>query len=976
MRLAGAGLVNRGAPLSFRFNGRLMEGFQGDTLASALLANGVRTVARSFKYHRPRGILTAGSAEPSALVSVGRGADWTPNVRATVQELYDGLEAHGQNAWPTLSHDLLAVNDLLAPFLGAGFYYKTFMWPKRFWEWLYEPMIRRAAGLGKLSGAPGRARYGTAFAHCDLLVIGGGPAGLISALTASRAGVDVILADEDNLFGGRLLGEREEVGGHIGHLWVDSVVEELRSMDNVRLMPRTTVTGAYDQGTYGALERVALHVAEPGAAPLETFWRIAARRAILATGAHERPIAFPMNDRPGIMLAGAVRAYANRFGVSAGMRVAVFGNNDDAHRTAWDLSDAGVEITAVIDSRPDAQVGGGIPIHRGARVIGTSGRHGINRITVSGEDGVREMECDCLAVSGGWSPVVHLTCHMGGKPVWKDDIAAFVPAEGAVPGLSPVGAAKGVFSTAGCLADALRTTTETLRSLGREPGPLDLPEAEDAEGSISPLWLVGGKGRVWLDMLNDVTVKDISLAVQEGFRSAEHMKRYTTQGMTTDQGKLSNVTALAILADATGTDIAEVGTTVFRPPYTPITISAIGAGGAGGGFAPERRMTTHVASLQRSAPMVEAGLWYRPGYFPAPGETTWRESCDREVSMVRERVGVADVSTLGKFDIQGPDAGRFLDFVYANTFSNLGERRVRYGLMLREDGFVMDDGTAARLGDGRWVMTTTTAAAERAILHLEWVRQALMPEADVRITPVTEQWAQFAVAGPRARDVLGLVLDTPLNPDEWPFMSCGDVRVMGVSGRLFRISFSGEEGYEIAVPARFGESLFRVLAAQAESVGGGPYGMEALNVLRIEKGFITHAEIDGRATADDIGMGRMVSREKDCVGRAMSERPGLSGSCREQLVGLRPAQRDGKLIAGAHLFAVGKEAVSVNSEGYITSACHSPTLGHHLALGFLTNGRSRHGGTVRMVDHLRGLETICEVSDPVFLDPDGERMRG
>lgn len=976
MRLAGAGLIDRSVPVPFQFDGRPLEGFRGDTLASALLANGARTVARSFKYHRPRGILTAGSEEPNALVSVRRASIRTPNVQATVQELYEGLDAHSQNAWPTLNFDIHAVSDFLAPFLGAGFYYKTFMWPKSFWERIYEPAIRRAAGLGALSENADPSRYGTAFAHCDLLVIGGGPTGLVSALAAARAGVDVILADDDSRFGGRLLGECEEVGGRSGHLWVDSVIEELTSMDNVRLMPRTTVTGAYDQGTYGALERVARHVADPGQAPLETFWRIVAKRAVLAAGAHERPIAFPMNDRPGVMLAGAVRTYANRFGVSAGARIAVFGNNDDAFRTARDLSAAGVEISAFIDSRPDSTVDGGFPIHRGAQVINSSGRLGVKRITVSGAAGTHDIECDCLAVSGGWNPAVHLTCHTGSKPVWQEDIAAFVPAEGAVPGLVPAGAARGVFSTAGCLADGYRAAAEALQSFGKQAAPMDMPDAEDTEASISPLWLVEGNSRAWLDMQNDVTAKDIGLASQEGFQSVEHMKRYSTQGMTVDQGKTSNVTALAILADMTGRSIEDTGTTVFRPPYTPITISAMGAGGIGRGFAPERLTTSHLASHQRRAPMVEVGLWFRPSYFPAPGERTWRESCDREVAMVREVVGVADVSTLGKIDIQGPDAGRFLDFVYTNTFSKLQERRVRYGLMLREDGFVMDDGTTARLDGGRWLMTTTTAAAEQVMVHLEWVRQALMPDADVRFTSVTEQWAQFAVAGPKARDVLGLVLDAPLNREDWPFMSCGDVQVMGIAGRLFRISFSGEEGYEIAIPARYGESLFRALVAQAEAMGGGPYGMEALNVLRIEKGFITHAEIHGRVTADDIGMGRMLSRKKDFVGRTMSERPGLSGSGREQLVGLRPVQRDGRLVGGAHLFANGNEAVSAHSEGYITSACHSATFGHDLALGFLKDGRSRHGDVVRMVDHLREMESMCEVCDPVFHDQDGGRMRG
>jgi len=974
MRLPKGGLIDRSVPVSFRFDGKRYDGFAGDTVASALLASDVVMMARSFKYHRPRGALTAGPEEPNALITTGRGAAQTPNVRATVQEVFDGLETRSQNAWPSLHYDALAVNDLLSPFLSAGFYYKTFMWPKAFWEKLYEPVIRRAAGLGALSGRPDRAHYDKAFAHCDLLVIGGGPAGLMAALTAGRAGVDVILADEDARFGGRLLAEVEEIDGKSGVSWVEDVVAELEALPNVRLMSRTTVTGAYDQGTYGALERVSLHKADPGAGPLETFWRIVAPQVVLASGALERPIAFPMNDRPGIMMASAVRAYVNRWGVAPGKRVAVFGNNDDAHRTARDLQTAGVEVAAVIDNR---RVGAaGYPVYGDSRVIGTEGRHGISEILIPDGSGTRAIQCDCLAVTGGWNPTVHLTCHTGARPVWREDIAAFVPAENAVPGMTVAGAANGVFSTAGCLDSGHRAAVMALKALGKRAKPVDVPKAGDGSYDIAPLWLVEGKGRAWLDFQNDVTAKDIRQAAQENFRSVEHMKRYTTQGMATDQGKNSNVGALAVLADATGRSIPETGVTTFRPPYVPVSIAALGAGGLDKGFAPERFVTSHAPTVARGAPLIEAGLWYRPSYFPAPGETTWREACDREVNMVRNAVGVSDVSTLGKIDIQGKDAAQFLDFVYTNTFSTLKQGRVRYGLMLREDGFVMDDGTTARLGDHHYLMTTTTAAAGQVMMHLDWVKQALMPGADVQFASVTEHWAQFAVAGPMARQVLDAVLETPITSEAWPFMSCGAVTLMGVQGRLFRISFSGEEGYEIAVPARFGESLFRTLVMHAETLGGGPYGMEALNVLRLEKGFITHAEIHGRVTADDIGMGRMVSAKKDCIGKTMSERPGLWGPEREQLVGLRPVGAVKQLTAGAHLFEERADATRVNSLGYTTSMGFSPTLQSNLALGFLKNGRARHGDRVRLVDHLREVETLCEVCDPVFFDPDGGRMRG
>lgn len=976
MRVPGKGLIDRSRSVPFTFDGVRYAGFAGDTLASALLANGVRLVERSFKYHRPRGILSAGSEEPNALVTIGTGGRQDPNVRATMQEIHEGLEARSQNRWPSLAFDLMSLNDLAAPFLGAGFYYKTFMWPRAFWERLYEPVIRRAAGLGALSGRHNPDVYEKAYAFCDLLVIGSGPAGLMAALVAARAGADVILAEEDSRFGGRLLGEIEEVGGLSGADWADEVVAELDGMANVRLMSRTTITGAYDQGTYGALERVGHHRRRRPGLPLECFWRIVAKQTVLAAGALERPVAFRDNDRPGIMTAGAVRTYLNRWGVSPGRAMTVFGNNDSAHRTARDLVAAGVHVAAVIDSRHDAPMTGDFPVIRGGQVCGSSGRRGLESITVRRPSGEERIQTDCLAMTGGWNPSVHLTCHTGARPVWREDILAFVPSGDAVPGMTTAGACNGVFSTAGCLRDGQAAAARALAALDLRVPEVAVPEAEDDPYRLDRLWAVAGKGRAWLDFQNDVTVKDVRQAAQENFRSVEHMKRYTTQGMATDQGKNSNVAALAILADATGREIAQTGTTTFRPPYTPVSIAALGAGGQGKGFAPERFTTSHAASVEHGAPMIEAGQWYRPSYFPRPGETTWRQSCDREVNMVRASVGVCDVSTLGKIDLQGPDAGAFLDVVYTNTFSTLKVGRARYGLMLREDGHVMDDGTTARLGERHFVMTTTTAAAGEVMRHLEFVHQCHCPQMDVRFVSVTEQWAQFAVAGPKARDLLDQVLDAPLDPAAWPFMACGAVSVMGVGGRLFRISFSGEHAYEIAVPARFGDGLFRLLHARAEALGGGGYGMEALNVLRIEKGFITHAEIHGRVTAFDIGMQRMVSRNKDCIGKTMSERPGLMDRNRARLVGLKPVGAVKLMTAGAHLYGRGDDPVRRNHQGYVTSNCYSPTLEMTLALAFLHRGPDRVGEVVKMVDHVRGVEALCEVVDPVFLDPEGGRARG
>ena len=976
MRIEGKGRVDISTPVKFSFDGQGYTGFKGDTLASALLASGVRLVGRSFKYHRPRGILTAGSEEPNAMVEIGRGAAQVPNVRATVQEIYDGLDAYSQNRMGPLAWDLLSVNDLFPNFLSAGFYYKTFMWPRAFWEKLYEPVIRRAAGLGSLSGKHNPDHYEKAFAHCDILVIGSGPTGLMAALTAALGGADVILCEESNEFGGRLLSEDEEIDGQPGAEWVAGMLDALRDTGRVRFMSRTTVTGAYDQGTYGALERVGLHVNGPADLPKECFWRINARQAVLAAGALERPLAFPMNDRPGIMMASAVRSYLHRYGVATGRKVTVFATNDDAHRTALDLMACGVEIAGVIDSRPGAKAQGDYPLYAGAEVITTKGRKALSEITIRHNGSEQKIATDCLAMSGGWNPTLHLTCHMNGRPVWNEEIAGFVPAPDAVPGLIPAGACQGTYSTAGCLAEGVEAAKKALSALGGKLPEVEIPQARDAVGGSKPLWLVTGKGRAWLDFANDVTSKDIKLAAQEAFTSVEHMKRYTTQGMAPDQGKNSNIGALAILADATGRAIPETGTTTYRPPFVPVSIAAMGAGAQGKGFAPERFTTSHDASIERGAPMIPAGLWYRPSYFPRPGETTWRQACDREVNMTRAAVGVCDVSTLGKIDIQGPDAGAFLDFVYTNMFSTLKVGRVRYGLMLREDGHVMDDGTTARLGETHYVMTTTTAAAGEVMKHLDFVQQCLRPDMNVRFISVTEQWAQFSVVGPKSRELLNGLLDAPIDNDSFPYMGCGEVSVMGVKGRLFRISFSGEHAYEIAVPSRYGDALYRQLVTQAETLGGGAYGMEALNVMRIEKGFITHSEIDGRITAFDLGMGRMISARKDCIGKVAASREGLVDPSRPQLVGLKPVGAVKQLTAGARLYDSGAAPTRVNDQGYITSVGFSPTLGHFIGLGFLRDGPNRLGETVRMVDHVRKVETQVEICSPVFHDPEGEKLRG
>jgi methylglutamate dehydrogenase subunit C len=974
-RIAG-GQIDRTKPVRFTFDGLPYQGFVGDTLASALLANGVRLMGRSFKYHRPRGPLSAGSEEPNALVELRSGGRQEPNTRATVAELFEGLEANSQNRWPSLRFDALAINDRLNAFFAAGFYYKTFMWPKAFWEKLYEPIIRRAAGLGSVSREEDPDAYDKGFLHCDLLVIGAGPAGLMAALTAGRTGKRVILADEDFRMGGRLNTETFGVGGVTGVDWAGAAVSELAAMPNVRLMARTTVLGAFDHGIYSAVERVSDHLPVPPAGkPRQELWRIYSQRAILCGGATERPIAFENNDRPGIMLAGSLRAYANRWGVKAGERVAVLTNNDDGLRTATDLQAKGVDVVAVIDSREGGDLLPGIRHLRGAEVIDSAGRLGLSAITVRQANGkTEEIRVDALGVSGGWNPNVNIHSHQRARPMWDASIAAFVPGLDGPKGLLVAGAAAGVFSTHG----ALRTGRDAAVAALGLTGAVDLPEAEDAPVRITPLWHVNhGKGRAWIDQQNDVTVKDIKLAQQENFTSVEHMKRYTTLGMATDQGKTGNVIGLAIMAELTGRSIPETGTTIYRPPYTPVALGALAGRSRGKEFKPFRLTPSHHWAAEQGATFVEVGNWLRTQWVPKAGETEWRQSVDREVLATRSSVGICDVTTLGKIDIQGTDAGSFLDRVYANTFSTLAVGKCRYGLMLREDGIVFDDGTTARLGEHEYVMTTTTANAVTVFRHLEFCRQCLWPDMDVQLISTTEAWAQFSVAGPNARKLLEKIVDQDISDAAFPYMGAGRVTVCGgLRARLFRISFSGELAYEIAVPTRYGDALLREMLARGAEFDPIVYGTEALGVMRIEKGHVAGGELNGQSTALNMGLGKMVSKKKDSIGMVLSQREGLTDENGYRLVGVRPVDPKGKLVAGSHFLEIGAEPVAANDGGWLTSKVYSPHVGSDIALGYLKGGDQKIGTRMRAVNLVAKTETEVEIVSPHFVDPEGERLRG
>lgn len=973
-RLSG-GLIDRNRSLTFSFDGKSYSGFAGDTLASALLANDVRLMGRGFKYHRPRGVLSAGSEEPNALVELRGGAWQEPNTRATVAELFDGLEAKSQNRVGSLSFDLMAVNDLLSPFFAAGFYYKTFMWPRAFWEKLYEPLIRRAAGLGSLSMQADPDRYDAGFLHCDLLVIGGGAAGIAATLTAARAGARVILADEDFRLGGRLLAESAALDRPATD-WLAEVEAEFASLPNLRVMRRTTVWGAFDHGVYGAVERVADHLPTTGKHVRQSLWRITAKRAILAAGATERHIPFANNDRPGVMLAGAMRAYANRWAVSPASRVAIFTNNDDGHRTARDLADKGVEIAAVIDSRSGASAQGSYRTIAGGMVTDSKGRLGLTRVQVTANGRAEWIDCGALGVSGGWNPNVNIASHHRGRPVFDQAQQAFLAEDGNVAGLAIAGAAAGKGSTAQALASGVDAALAALSDLGLSGHRPDLPQAEDATLNLQPLWHVPGKGRAWVDFQNDVTVKDVKLAYVENLRPVEHLKRWTTLGMATDQGKTSNVTALAVMAELTGQSINQTGTTIFRPPYTPVALSVLGGGDTGTHFRPRRLTPTHEWARSQGAVFIEVGQWMRAQWYPRPGETTWRQSVDREVLATRKGVGICDVTTLGKVDVQGADAGEFLDRVYANAMKSLKVGMVRYGLMLREDGFAWDDGTCARLSETQYVVTTTTANAGTIYKHMEFCRQCLWPELDVQLISTTDAWAQMSVAGPNARKLLERVVDGfDLSNEAFPFMACANLTVCGgLRARLFRISFSGELAYEIAVPARYGNALMERLVTVGADLGATPYGTETLGVLRIEKGHAAGNELNGQTTAQMLGMGKLVSTKKDSIGAVLSRREGMAAD-RRVLVGLQPVDPAEPVVAGSHLFVEGAAQDTASDQGWITSACHSPHVGSGIGLGYLVDGAERMGQIVVAANPLQGQSVRMRVVSAHFVDPEGGRVR-
>ena len=998
-RLAEGGRIDRGRPLSFRFDGRLLQGYAGDSLASVLLANGVTLVGRSFKYHRPRGILSAGAEEPNALVQLGEGGRSEPNLRATQIELHDGLVAESQNRWPSLDVDFGSVNDLLAPLLPAGFYYKTFMWPRSLWM-TYEHFIRRMAGLGRAPAAPDPDRYERVNAHCDVLVAGGGPAGLMAALAAGRSGARVILADEQSEFGGALLGQKETIDGKPALDWVAAVAKELAAMPELRLLPRSTVFGYYDHNFLGILERVTDHLVPGVAGPRQRYWRVRARRVVLATGAIERPLVFANNDLPGIMLASSARAYVNRYAVRPGRRALVFTTNDSAYRAALDLRAAGLAITAIVDARTapagevvDEAQAAGIEILAGRVVARALGFRRVRAAEVMDLDErgtkvvgtPRRIECDLLCMSGGWNPTVHLFSQSRGRLRYDESRGCFLPGQSFQPERS-AGACNGAFALADCLAEGSAAGAAAAAAAGF-PLPADAatpPAVKRAEEApLRVLWMVpprrpqGGDAKHFVDFQNDVTAADVALAAREGYASVEHLKRYTTLGMGTDQGKTSNVNALALLAHDIGGDISGVGTTTFRPPYTPAGIGALAGREVGEQLDPIRRTPMHHWHEAAGAPFENVGQWKRAWYYPGQGETM-HEAAARECLAVRQSVGIIDATTLGKIDIQGPDAVRLLDMVYTNAWGNLEIGRSRYGLMLDEQGYVIDDGVTTRLGPNHFLMTTTTGNAARVLAWIEEWLQCEFASWKVFCTSVTEQWATVAIAGPNARRLLAeLTSDISLAPDAFPHMSVRSGHLAGIPARVFRVSFTGELSYEINVPASNGLALWTACITAGARYGITPFGTEAMHVLRAEKGYIiVGQDTDGTVTPHDLGMDWIVSKKKpDFIGRRGLARPDLTRAGRKQLVGLLTRDPAFLLPEGAHAVASARPRPPMPMIGHVTSSYMSPILGRSVALALIADGHKRLGEAVQL-PLLDGAVIEAELVDPRFYDRDGKRLHG
>mgnify|MGYP000371471691 FL=1 len=998
-RLQSGGRIDRSKPLTFTYNGKQYKGYQGDTLASAILANGIDVVSRSFKYSRPRGIVAAGAEEPNAILQLGASeATQVPNVRATQQELFNGLVSQATNGWPNVDTDVMSIiGKVGGKMMPPGFYYKTFMFPESLWN-TYESLIRKAAGMGRSPLENDPDFYDNVNQHCDVLIVGAGPAGLAAALTAARSGARVILADEQSEFGGSLLSTKETLDGKPASAWVNAVTEELRSYDDVMLLPRSTVNGYHDHNFVTIHERCTDHLSDiaPVNQARQRLHRVRAKWVVLATGAHERPLVYSNNDVPGCMVSGAVSTYINRYGVVPGNALVVTTTNDYGYQSALDWHDAGRKVVAVVDTRAnpvgeriEAARQRGIKIITGSAVIEVQGSKRVSGVSVAtiSADGnkvtgsVTKLGADTVATSGGWSPVIHLSSHTGSRPIWNDDIVGFVPGKTVQKQLT-AGGINGCYHTREVLLEGLNAGLEAVANVGLNTAEVVLPTAEDVkEGAPMTLFHIphlkptSQAPKQFVDYQTDVTAAGIELACREGFESIEHVKRYTAMGFGTDQGKLGNINGMAVAAKALNKTIPETGTTIFRPNYTPISFGAIAGRNCGALFDPKRYSAMHMWHVERGAKFEDVGQWKRPWYFPQAGENM-QQSLDRECLAVRESVGILDASTLGKIDIQGKDAREFLGRIYSNAWAKLAVGKCRYGLMCGEDGMVFDDGVSACLGENHFLMTTTTGGAARVLEWLELYHQTEWPELEVYFNTVTDHWSTLTISGPNSRKLLSELTDADVTNENFSFMDWKQITVAGVPARVFRISFTGELTFEINVQANYGMHVWKQLFEAGAQYNLTPYGTETMHILRAEKGFIIAGQdTDGSVHPFDLGMGWCVSNQKpfSYVGKRGMNRQDCIRENRKQLVGLKTKDPKVVIPEGAQAVLDPKAPIPMPMVGHVTSSYWSAHLGHSIAMGFIKGGLTKMGETV-YYPLANGTVIEAEICSPIFLDPKGERQ--